>query len=113
ESFRERGVAVLVDDLAEAIEVANAFAPEHLCLLVSAPWTLVGSVRNAGGLFLGASSPEALGDYVVGPSHVMPTGATARFSSFVNLRDFQKVIPFTQLTPAVVAELDPAAALMA
>lgn len=113
ESFRERGVAVLVDDLAEAIEVANAFAPEHLCLLVSAPWTLVGSVRNAGGLFLGASSPEALGDYVVGPSHVMPTGATARFSSFVNLRDFQKVIPFTQLTPAVVAELGPAAALMA
>lgn len=113
ESLHERGVAVLVEDLAEAIEVANAFAPEHLCLLVSDPWALVGSVRNAGGLFLGANSPEALGDYVVGPSHVMPTGATARFSSFVNLRDFQKVIPFTQLSQGVVEELGPAAARMA
>lgn len=113
ESLRERGAAVLVEDLGEAMEVANAFAPEHLCLLVSDPWALVGSVRNAGGLFLGGNSPEALGDYVVGPSHVMPTGATARFSSFVNLRDFQKVIPFTQLSHAVVAELGPAAARMA
>lgn len=112
-SVEERGVAVLVADLDEAMDVANAFAPEHLCLLVTDPWRLAARARNAGGLFLGAHSLEALGDYLVGPSHVMPTGATARFSSFVNLRDFQKVVPVTYLTPAQVRRLGPAAALMA
>jgi len=113
QSVEERGVAVLVDDLDAAMVVANAYAPEHLCLLVEEPWSLAAKARNAGGLFLGANSLEALGDYVVGPSHVMPTGATARFSSHLNLRDFQKVIPLIYLTSAVVEDIGPAAVLMA
>lgn len=113
DSIARRGVAVLVADLDEAMAVANAFAPEHLCLLVEDPWSLVAKVRNAGGLFLGANSLEALGDYVVGPSHVMPTGATARFSSFLNLRDFQKVVPLSFLSAATVQRIGPAAVLMA
>lgn len=92
ESLTNNGVVVVVNDLVEALSIANAYAPEHLCLLVRDPWSLVPEVRNAGGIFIGESSPEALGDYTAGPSHVMPTGGTARFSSPVNVSDFQKVI---------------------
>jgi histidinol dehydrogenase len=112
-SLTERGTMVLVDDLADAIAVANAFAPEHLCLLVDDPWALVPAIRHAGGLFLGEASLEALGDYVAGPSHVMPTGGTARFSSAINVRDFQRVLPLIALSPAGVAEIGPAAARLA
>lgn len=113
ESLDERGAIVLVNDLGEAMRVANAFAPEHLCLLVDEPWQLLPQVRNAGGVFLGSLSMEALGDYVVGPSHVMPTGGTARFASFVNLRDFQKVVPITALSTQAVQAIGPAGVLMA
>jgi len=113
ESTEERGMVLRVADEAEAMRVANAYAPEHLCLLVEDPWRLLPSVRNAGGVFLGAHSMEALGDYVAGPSHVMPTSATARFASFVNVRDFQKVIPVLSLSPGVVQEIGPAAVTMA
>lgn len=113
DSLETRGLCLIVDDAHEAIEVANAYAPEHLCLLVEAPWALLADVRNAGGVFLGEHSMEALGDYVAGPSHVMPTSATARFASFVNLRDFQKVIPLLSFDADVVAEIGPAAVRMA
>lgn len=113
ESFRERGLIVLVGDLEEGLEVANHYAPEHLCLLTRNPWELLARVENAGGVFLGDHSLEALGDYIVGPSHVMPTSGTARFASFVNLRDFQKVVPVVGLGPEVVARIGPAAARMA
>ena len=113
ESVERRGLALRVDDVEEALEVANAFAPEHLCLLVREPWSLLPRVRNAGGVFLGAHSMEALGDYLAGPSHVMPTAATARFASFVNLRDFQKVIPVLSLSPSLVRRIGPDAARMA
>jgi len=109
----QRGFVVLVGDLEEGIEVANLYAPEHLCLLVRDPWALVERVENAGGLFMGEHSMEALGDYIAGPSHVMPTGGTARFSSFVNVRDFQKVIPLVQINPPLLQKLGPAAARMA
>ncbi len=72
-SLGDRGGIVLTADLEEAIELANAYAAEHLCLLVRDPWSLVGRVRNAGGVFVGEHSFEVLGDYVAGPSHVMPT----------------------------------------
>jgi histidinol dehydrogenase len=91
ESLRGQGAILVVDDLGEAIELANLYAPEHLCLLVADPWALVGSVRNAGGVFVGEDSSEALGDYVVGPSHIMPTRGTARFASPLHVRDFLKV----------------------
>jgi histidinol dehydrogenase len=69
---------------------------------------LVPHVRNAGGIFVGESSPEALGDYTAGPSHVMPTGGTARFSSPVNIGDFQKVISLAAGNPRAITELGPA-----
>jgi histidinol dehydrogenase len=112
-SVRERGLTLLVDGPEQAMEVANAYAPEHLCLLVRDPWSYLPSVRNAGGVFVGPHSMEALGDYVAGPSHVMPTGATARFASFVNLRDFQKVIPVVSLSPGLVDRIGPPAVRMA
>jgi histidinol dehydrogenase len=88
---RSSGI-VVVKDLDQAIDLANEYAPEHLCLLVREPWSLVGRVRNAGGVFVGENSSEALGDYIMGPSHVMPTGGTARFASPLHVRDFLKVI---------------------
>jgi histidinol dehydrogenase len=112
-SLAERGAVVIVDDLPSALAVANAHAPEHLCLLVRDPWSWVGLVRNAGGLFVGASSLEALGDYAAGPSHVMPTGGTARFSSAINVRDFQRVLPLVGLSQAGVDRIGPAAARLA
>ncbi|MEX2503173.1 MAG: histidinol dehydrogenase [Trueperaceae bacterium] len=112
-SLTERGLLCRVDDLEQAIVVANAHAPEHLCLLVDDPWAVLPQVRNAGGVFLGAHSMEALGDYAAGPSHVMPTMATARFASAVNVRDFQKVVPVVSLSPELVRRIGPAAARMA
>ena len=105
ESLRRNGVIAVVDTLAEAVAIANAYAPEHLCLLVADPWALVPLVRNAGGIFVGESSPEALGDYTAGPSHVMPTGGTARYSSPVHVGDFQKVITVAAASPAAIHEL--------
>ena len=112
-SLRERGSVALVADLDEALEVANAHAPEHLCLLVRDPWAWVGAVRHAGGVFVGETSLEALGDYAAGPSHVMPTGGTARFSSAINVRDFQRLVPLVGLSQAGVEAIGPAAARLA
>src|SRR5205814_8513491 len=91
-SLSTRGGAVVVNSIEDGIDLANAYAPEHLCLLVREPWTWVGRVRHAGGVFVGSASPEAAGDYVAGPSHIMPTGQTARFSSPLSVRDFVKII---------------------
>ena len=113
ESLEERGFLVIVEDLAEGVEVANAFAPEHLCLLVEEPHALLPQVRNAGGVFLGHSSMEALGDYILGPSHVMPTSGTARFSSFINLNDFQKLIPVVGVGEELLGRVAAPAARMA
>ncbi len=107
-SLENNGVVALVDSLQEAVDYANSYAPEHLCLLVRDPWALVPKVRNAGGIFIGESSPEALGDYTAGPSHVMPTGGTARYSSPVNVGDFQKVISLLAGNARAIAELGPA-----
>ncbi|MEM7736930.1 MAG: histidinol dehydrogenase [Deinococcota bacterium] len=113
DALNTRGCVMLVDTLAEAIDLANIFAPEHLCLLTREPWQLVSKVRCAGGIFVGEHSMEALGDYLAGPSHVMPTNATARFSSAVNVRDFQVVIPVVGLNPSALTEIARPAAAMA
>jgi len=112
-SLEQRGMVAIVESVAQALEVANAYAPEHLCLLVEDPWSWVGSVEHAGGVFVGAHSMEALGDYVAGPSHVMPTGGTARYASALNVRHFQRLVPVVGLTPAALAAIGPAGALMA
>jgi histidinol dehydrogenase len=113
ESLTERGLLVTVDSIAEAVDVANAFAPEHLCLLLDDAWDVLPLVRHAGGVFVGHQSMEALGDYMAGPSHVMPTGGSARFSSFVNLRDFQRVVPVIASSGELNREIGPDAALLA
>jgi histidinol dehydrogenase len=86
-----QGAFVLVNNLDEAMELGNLYSPEHMCLLVKEPRELMTKVRNAGGVFLGESSPEVAGDYIAGPSHVMPTGGTARFSSALGVHQFLKV----------------------
>lgn len=113
ESLAANGAIIVVESLTEAIDLANAYAPEHLCLLVADPWALVPAVRHAGGIFLGESSPEVLGDYTAGPSHVMPTGRTARYSSPVNVADFVKIISVIGLNERGLRQLGPPAAQIA
>ena len=89
-SLTARGALIEVRDLAEACELANRIAPEHLELSVADPESLLASIRNAGAIFLGRWSSEAIGDYCAGPNHVLPTAGTARFSSPLGVYDFQK-----------------------
>ena len=89
-SLQARGAFIHVKDLAEAVEVANFIAPEHLELSVADPQALLGKVRHAGAIFMGRYTAEALGDYCAGPNHVLPTSRTARFSSPLGVYDFQK-----------------------
>lgn len=97
-SLSNRGMLVLVNSLDEALELANHIAPEHLCLLVRDAWQWAAKVRNAGGVFLGQFSPEVIGDYVAGPSHVMPTGGTARFRSSLGVHHFIKHVPLVGIS---------------
>jgi histidinol dehydrogenase len=89
-SLSDRGALILTRSLEEAAEVANSIAPEHLELSVADPQSLCDKIRNAGAIFLGRYSAEALGDYCAGPNHVLPTSSTARFSSPLGVYDFQK-----------------------
>ncbi|PDW02632.1 histidinol dehydrogenase [Candidatus Viridilinea mediisalina] len=109
EAVSTRGGIVIVPDLAVAFDLANEYAPEHLCLLLNDPWPYVGKVRNAGGIFLGEQSFEVLGDYCAGPSHIMPTEGTARYASPVNVDDFRKVISLVGLNAQALARIGPAA----
>jgi histidinol dehydrogenase len=113
QSLAANGLVVLVPDVETAIDLANRYAPEHLCLLLRDPWSCVPLVRHAGGIFVGEDSPEALGDYTAGPSHVMPTGGTARFSSPVNVAEFTKVISVVAANRAAVRRLGPATSALA
>jgi histidinol dehydrogenase len=104
---------VVTQDLDEAVALSNAYAPEHLCLAVSDPWALSEKITNAGGIFMGEQSFEVLGDYVAGPSHVMPTGGSARFASPLNVWDFVHIISLIALDPVTTAEIAPSAARIA
>ena len=112
-SIERRGVFVVVDSLDEAIELSNDYAPEHICLMVRDPWDAVGKVRHAGGIFLGEHSPEVMGDYVAGPSHVMPTGGTARFNSYLGVTQFLKRTPIVALDSDTARRLTATAATLA
>jgi len=108
-----RGGAVVAADIDEALMLANEFAPEHLCLFTRDPETLLHRVRNAGGIFVGQASPEVLGDYTAGPSHVMPTGGSARFASPLSVLDFLKITSTVALSEADLWRLGPYAATIA
>ena len=96
------GAVIVAEDLAAAVRLANAVAPEHLELMVADPWALVPDVRHAGAVFLGRHTPEVAGDYLAGPSHVLPTGGTARFSSPLSVEDFQTRSSLLGLTPEAI-----------
>ena len=112
-SLAKRGALVQVRDLAEACEIANRIAPEHLELAVADPDGLLPRIRHAGAIFLGHHASEALGDYCAGPNHVLPTGRTARFSSPLGVYDFQKRSSVLRISPAAARVLGPVAATLA
>ncbi|MBE9513063.1 MAG: histidinol dehydrogenase [Chloroflexi bacterium] len=113
ESLKDRGKIVIVASIGEAIELANLYAPEHLCLAVDKATTYIDRISNAGCIFVGGKSTVVLGDYIAGPSHVLPTGGTARFSSPLNVTDFIKFINLVNLDEATVKKLGPAAIAIA
>jgi histidinol dehydrogenase len=113
QALAANGGIIVVDGLAQALELANEYAPEHLCLMVEEPWALLGQVRHAGAVFLGEHSHETLGDYVAGPSHVMPTGGSARFASPLGVHDFVKAISVIALEEGASAWLGRAARTIA
>jgi histidinol dehydrogenase len=112
-SLENRSGAVLTRDLDEAIQLSNGYAPEHLCLSVNDPWRWLEKVKAAGGIFMGEHSFEVLGDYVAGPSHVMPTGGSARFASPLNVMDFVHLVSLIGLDPATTHRIAPTAAVLA
>ena len=95
-SWESWGGIVIVDSLEEGIEMVNLIAPEHLELQIEDPWLYLERIKNAGTVFLGHKTPEAIGDYIAGSSHILPTGGSARFSSGLSILDFLKVINITQ-----------------
>jgi len=107
------GAIVVTGSLGEAIPLVNRLAPEHLELAVDEPQALFEQVRHAGSVFLGRHTPEAVGDYVAGPNHVLPTGRRARFSSGLSVLDFMKRTSFLALDAASLAEVGPAAVALA
>jgi len=105
QSLQKHGAIVLARDLSECLELANRFAPEHLMLALEEPDRAGKEVRNAGALFLGHYTPVAVGDYLAGPNHVLPTGGTARFFSPLGVEDFLKRMTVTRFEPAKLREL--------
>ncbi|AKX58699.1 histidinol dehydrogenase [Thiopseudomonas alkaliphila] len=112
-SVRERGALIVVEDMQQAIEVANQIAPEHLELSVADPESLLPQIRHAGAIFMGRYTAEALGDYCAGPNHVLPTSGTARFSSPLGVYDFQKRSSIINCSPQGASELGKIASVLA
>jgi histidinol dehydrogenase len=113
QSLTNRSGIVLTPDLQTACALASEYAAEHTCLAVAEPEKWAAAIPNAGGLFLGEHSFEVLGDYAAGPSHVMPTGGTARFASPLNVLDFVKITSLIALDPVTVQELSQTASVLA
>jgi histidinol dehydrogenase len=112
-SLTQRGLFVLVSDLAQAARVSDAIAPEHLELSVADPQSLLDSINHAGAIFMGRHSAEALGDYCAGPSHVLPTSGSARFFSALGVYDFQKRSSIIYCSPEGASSLAESAAELA
>ena len=112
-SWRDYGAVIVVRDLAEAADLSDRIAPEHLALCVADPEALADRVTHAGAIFLGAWTPEAIGDYVGGPNHVLPTARSARFSSGLSVLDFLKRTTLARMTPEALRAIGPAAERLA
>lgn len=112
-SWKQHGAIIVSRDLAEAAELSNRVAPEHLELCVADPEVLADKITHAGAIFLGAYTPEAIGDYVGGPNHVLPTARSARFSSGLSVLDFMKRTTLAKMTPEALKAIGPAAERLA
>ena len=112
-SWRDFGAVITVRDMDEAARLSDRIAPEHLELCVADPEALSGKITHAGAIFLGQYTPEAIGDYVGGPNHVLPTARSARFSSGLSVLDFMKRTTLSRMTPAALKSIGPAAETLA
>ena len=112
-SIDVNGKIIVADDLDQAVEIANALAPEHLELCVDNPFDYLHRVRHAGSIFMGRHCPEALGDYLAGPNHTLPTGGTARFYSPLSVDDFVKKSQYTYFSADALAAVADKIALFA
>ena len=112
-SWRDNGAVIVVEDLAEAVALTDRIAPEHLELCVAEPEALAARISHAGAIFLGHWTPEAIGDYIGGPNHVLPTARSARFSSGLSVMDFVKRTTMARMTPAALRAVGPAAVRLA
>ena len=104
-SIDDNGKIIVADDLAQAIDIANQIAPEHLELCVDEPFLYLEQIRHAGSVFMGRNCPEALGDYLAGPNHTLPTSGTARFSSPLSVDDFIKKTQYTYFTKSALEDV--------
>ena len=112
-SWDHHGAVIVTRDWTEATDLANRLAPEHLQLMLAAPDPVFARIRHAGAIFLGRFCPEAVGDYVAGPNHVLPTGRTARFASGLSVFDFLKRTTWVQADAAALAKVGPAGVTLA
>ncbi|MEM9267363.1 MAG: histidinol dehydrogenase, partial [Pseudomonadota bacterium] len=112
-SWRDYGAVITVRDLKEATTLTDRIAPEHLEICTQDPEALAAEITHAGAIFLGAWTPEAIGDYIGGPNHVLPTARSARFSSGLSVLDFMKRTTLARMTPASLAAIGPAAERLA
>ncbi len=112
-SWRDFGAVIVVQDMVEAARLSDRIAPEHLELCVADPEALFAQIKHAGAVFLGHWTPEAIGDYVGGPNHVLPTARSARFSSGLSVLDFMKRTTVARMTPEALARIGPAAETLA
>ena len=112
-SWRDYGAVIVVETLDDAAALSNRVAPEHLELCVEDPEALLPRIRHAGAIFLGHWTPEAIGDYVGGPNHVLPTARSARFSSGLSVLDFMKRTTLARMTPEALRAIGPAAETLA
>lgn len=112
-SWDRHGAIILVQDGDEAVDIANRVAPEHLQLMLIDPAPIFSKVRHAGAVFLGRNTPEAMGDYIIGPNHVLPTSGTARFASGLSVYDFMKRTTYAAVPGQALAALGPHAVTLA
>ena len=112
-SWHDHGAVIIVRSWEEAAEIANRVAPEHLQIMLDDPSTLFGKIRHAGAIFLGRNCPEAIGDYIAGPNHVLPTSGTARFASGLSVYDFLKRTSWVSLGGGALDAIGPAAVRLA
>ena len=108
-SWSDNGAIIVVENIDEAIKVSNKFAPEHLELMVDNAKSHLKKIKNAGAVFLGAYTPEAIGDYIAGPSHVLPTSKAAKYSSGLSVFDFLKRTSIAECSSENLNQIGPAA----